>query len=116
MSVPFGFRSSAVRRSVIVAEIGLPGKNFAPPEATKIEPLNGWAPPVKSTREVLDADPQVGELEDAAEADSAGRTGGRGELVVAGGGRVRAAVAQLGRAEREAGVAHGQARVLPLTG
>ncbi len=39
LSVPSGFRSSAVARSVIDAENGLPGKNVAPPEATKIEPL-----------------------------------------------------------------------------
>ena len=37
--VPSGFTSSAVCRSVMVAEIGRPGKNLAPPEATKIEPL-----------------------------------------------------------------------------
>jgi hypothetical protein len=32
--VPSGFRSSAVLRSLIVAENGLPGKKRAPPDAT----------------------------------------------------------------------------------
>ena len=44
-SVPSGLRSSAVRRSVIVALTGLPGKNFAPPEAKKIVPLKSTARP-----------------------------------------------------------------------
>jgi hypothetical protein len=49
LSVPFGFLSSAVRRSEISAEIGLPGKNFAPPEAKMIEPVKPAKPVVKST-------------------------------------------------------------------
>ena len=69
LSVPSGLRSSAVRRSVIVAVIGLPGKNVAPPEAKKIVPLNGSRAVGEVDAEVLDADPQVVELEDAVEAD-----------------------------------------------
>ncbi len=73
LSVPSALRSSAVRRSVIVALIGLPGKNFAPPEAKKIVPLNGCGALAEVDAEVLDADAQVDELEDAVEADRARR-------------------------------------------
>jgi hypothetical protein len=47
------FLSSAVARSVIVAEIVLPGKNVAPPEATKIEPLKTTGPLSKSTEKFV---------------------------------------------------------------
>ena len=95
---------------MIVAEIGLPGKNFAPPEAKKIEPLKRLRAVGEVDAEVLDADAQVVELEDAAEADRARRD----ERV-----RVRRRGAfgltgwppylQLRLAEREAGVADDQA-------
>ena len=42
---PSSRRSSAVRRSVIVAEIGRPGKSLAPPEAMAMEPSKLIAAP-----------------------------------------------------------------------
>ena len=40
---PGAMSGSADSRSVIVAETGLPGRNFAPPEAKKMVPLKSTA-------------------------------------------------------------------------